>query len=169
MALTIESKWDDLNEAVREAIRRLKKDELLFRNHANERSITHRLAVYLEQTVPGWDVDCEYNRVGMTPDNVKMLLLPGEDGVVPVDDTDGSRVFPDIIVHHRGGTTPADNLLVIEVKTAWARTSVDKDILKLRAFTGQYPVHQLVTYKFGLFLRFNEAGEVVEEGVFERA
>jgi len=43
--------------------------ELLIRNDAhllkidvNERSITHRLAVHLQDAFKGWDVDCEYNR-----------------------------------------------------------------------------------------------------------
>jgi hypothetical protein len=71
-------------------------------------------------------------------------------------------------IHHRGGTSPADNLLVIEVKTTWAKMRTDKDILKLRAFTGHYPVQQLVTYRFGLFLQFNEGGDVAEEIRFER-
>src|SRR6478736_388693 len=29
-----------------------------------ERALTHRLAVHLENRFPGWDVDCDYNRLG---------------------------------------------------------------------------------------------------------
>jgi len=38
------------------------RDTHLFAVDANERSITHRLAVHLAPHFPGWDIDCEYNR-----------------------------------------------------------------------------------------------------------
>jgi hypothetical protein len=114
------------------------RDAALFEVDANERSISHRLAQYLTSRFPEWDVDCEYNRDGHAP---KRLLL----GQPPVDaaDTDGARVFPDIIVHHR---TQADNLLVIELKKSTSNVSDEADHAKLRAFRDE------LGYRHGLFL-----------------
>lgn len=42
--------------------RLIDKDRLLFEIDVNERSITHRLALYLQGAFPGWHVDCGYNR-----------------------------------------------------------------------------------------------------------
>ena len=43
----------------------LKNDGYLLENDVNERSITHKFAVYLENEFSEWDVDCEYNRNGI--------------------------------------------------------------------------------------------------------
>lgn len=40
----------------------LKEDSYLLNVNANERSITHKLAEYLQQEFPGYNVDCEYNK-----------------------------------------------------------------------------------------------------------
>lgn len=53
----------DVAEHVRGSLLRLlAEDAYLFEADANERSISHRLALYLEEEFPGWNVDCEYNR-----------------------------------------------------------------------------------------------------------
>lgn len=91
---------------------------------ANERSITHRLAVYLEQMFPGWDVDCEYNRNGQLP---KKLYDMVED--IKSDNTEGATVYPDIIIHKR---TTGSNYIVIEVKKI--NSSVGRDREKLIAY-----------------------------------
>ena len=39
-----------------------KNDSFLLENSVNERSISHKLVIYLEKQFPDWDVDCEYNR-----------------------------------------------------------------------------------------------------------
>ena len=55
--------------------------ELLFIDHdllgidANERSITFRFAMYLQQCFPGWTVDCEYNRDSIEPKRLRHLEL----------------------------------------------------------------------------------------------
>jgi hypothetical protein len=73
----------------------------------NERSITHKIAEYLQYNFKEWNVDCEYNRLG---DKVKTLPKPIKTNS---NDTDAKTIFPDIIVHKRGKN---ENLLVIEVK-----------------------------------------------------
>ncbi len=157
--IQIDAKWSDVEALVKAALADLKSDEVLFRIHANERSITHRLAVHLEKPFIGWDVDCEYSRIEEDLNKYKRLLLPSAENVTHFD-MDGSRVYPDIVIHHRGHNTPSDNLLVIEAKTVWSRVSDEQDFRKLAAFTGQYPVEQLVKYKFGLFLKFDERADV---------
>ena len=87
--------------------------DLLIRN-VNERTITSRLADHLRGQLPGWDVDCEYNRDGHY-----------------VKRANGRMVVPDIIVHRRG--TP-DNLLVIEVKKSNTAVPDDEDLGKLEEF-----------------------------------
>lgn len=116
------------------------RDAFLFQVDANERSTTHRFALHLARRFPDWDVDCEYNRDGFEP---KMLHGPG--GGEDPNETNGSRVYPDIIVHHRG---KPENLLVIEVKKSTSNRPDATDLAKLRA------LRQQLGYKCALFLSF---------------
>lgn len=68
----------------------------------DEWAIAHRLAVYLEQEITGWNVDCEYNKQGKNSDSKR--------------DEAGKRVRPDIILHHRQESELRHNLLAIELK-----------------------------------------------------
>jgi|SRR5882724_60995 len=102
-------------------------DKHLLAADANERSMCHRIAVYLEQETPGYDIDCEYNRDGF---DVKRLELAQRH--TSTDNDEAVTVFPDIIVHRRGNNN--DNLLVVEMKKAAAGTDIAYDRHKLRAF-----------------------------------
>jgi hypothetical protein len=105
----------------------VKCDSYLLAADANERSMSHLIAIYLEQEMPGYNVDCEYNRDGF---NVKRLQL-----VPPLTSSDNDEavtVFPDIIVHRRGSND--HNLLVVEMKKAAAGNDLTYDCQKLRAF-----------------------------------
>jgi hypothetical protein len=145
--------WEEIENAVRSAAKHLRMEPVLFSTDANERSISHRFAVHLEPLFPGWNVDCEYNRVGLE-NNPKRLEV--EKNEVPVDNLDGSRVFPDIIIHQRGINTEDANLLVIEVKKANNADSTN-DPAKLTAFTGK---ESKVHYQYGLFVQFTENGDI---------
>jgi hypothetical protein len=102
-------------EAVRE--RFMQTDADMIRRHTHEQAITQRLAVYLEAQLPGWQVNCEYNRQGEDDD--------------PKKDSIGAKRRPDIVVHERGHDR--SNLLVIEVKPAWEDPEkIEKDRDKLR-------------------------------------
>jgi hypothetical protein len=115
-------------------------DRILFEFDVNERTLTHKLAEYLQQEFPEYNVDCEYNR---NLSNIKTLKLPNSPN--PWDDTEARTVFPDIIVHRRGTNT---NILVIEAKkTSGGDEAFDLD--KLRAFR-----HEL-GYEHAVFLRFH--------------
>lgn len=105
---------------------------------ASEWSIAHRIAVYLETALKGWNVDCEYNRMG-------------QDGE-PKRNAEGVIIRPDIIVHHRGRAEMEHNLLVIEVK----KDNSSHDFKKLKDFTikPEPDQEQRYQYQYGLALSF---------------
>jgi len=87
-------------------------------NSVNERTLTYRLAMYLEAQLRLLDephahlaVDCEYNRAGDDPKRLMDLYRPDEAGPW---DVRAVTVYPDIIVHERG--TNKHNRIVVEVK-----------------------------------------------------
>lgn len=130
-----------------------KNDALLLSFDVNERSITHKLAQYLEPLFRGYDVDCEYNRVGTERDKKILHRLASEieEGEQPsLTDTDAKTVFPDIIVHIRGGQQAQDNLLVIEAKKAMRSSAFD--LKKLKAYK-----HEL-GYRYAYSVVFAKVG-----------
>jgi hypothetical protein len=104
---------EEVKRSVQSGLARLvSNDWQLFYLDVNERSITHKWATYLEVEFNGWDVECEYNRMGEDPKRMyKGITRPY------ANDTSGRTVFPDIIVHHRDSE---ENLPVIEAKKSSA-------------------------------------------------
>jgi hypothetical protein len=96
-------------------------------------------------TKAGLDVDCEYNR---DRHETKRLRFRGP--CARSSETDGSPVYPDIIVHRRG-TDP--NILAIEIKKSTSFVSDDCDIEKLSAFRDE------LGYVAALFLRLQCGAE----------
>lgn len=106
-------------------------DDYLLKNDLNERTICHRLAVYLEQLYPDYHVDIEYNRDHEPVKDfdkqefinklIKEYRLSNKydkndvKELVEKQIEEGStrRVLPDIIVHRRGTD---DNKVVLEIK-----------------------------------------------------
>lgn len=128
-------------------------DSYLLRNDANERSITHRLATYLEQHFDGWDVDLEFG--GLDEPSVDLAelarrLSPTEKERSSVRDTYARTVFPDIVVHHRAS---GDRLLVVELKKSSSPVPDEVDRLKLRGYRDAER-----GYRFGCLVRV-EVGE----------
>lgn len=109
---------------------------------ANERSITHHLAIRVKEAFPNWDVDCEYNRID---DKKKRLPEPRP---TSSDDTRAITIYPDIVVHRRRTNF---NCAVIEVKKVGNNSNVELDLYKLRGLTdmGDY------RYRVGLHLTIN--------------
>ncbi len=122
---------DELQQKVKSAIDHLfHRDGDLFTLDVNERSISHKLASYLQEEFGDeWDVDCEYNRDRHEIKYLKSLKGSGEPDVI--DDTNAQTVYPDIIVHHRDTD---DNALVIEIKKTSNAQGKNFDMKKLRAF-----------------------------------
>jgi hypothetical protein len=109
------------------------RDAYLLKNDLNERSITHKLALYLENEFENWDVDCEYNR------DARRKVHPAKNLEKRLKNTKKSdvleiSVYPDIIVHHRGTD---ENLLIIEVKKDSIANDGEYDIMKLREYRAQ--------------------------------
>ncbi|MDH8676945.1 hypothetical protein QE109_02235 [Fusibacter bizertensis] len=121
-------------------------DNYLLKNDVNERSITHKLAMYLDQTFgKEYDVDCEYNRNIDDSRNRKMI-----DIIISEVESTTQSVYPDIIVHKRGRNDA--NLLVIEVKKSTNRDNGDFDIKKLECYTDSSSSSSF-TYTYGVFIK----------------
>ena len=106
----------------------LEKEKTIIKNDTNERTLTQRLAFYLELQLrknikyENYSVDCEYNR---KEKDIKRLKFG--------KNTDKKEIYPDIIVHQR---KIKNNLIAIEMKKTTSRnTDKIKDIEKLEALT----------------------------------
>ena len=115
-------------------------ETFLLEKDLGERALTHRLAVCLERQYPGWDVDCDYNRLGE-----RMLRLP-HGTIVSTDDALGKSIYPDIVVRRRA--IPR-NLLAIELRKASNSQSLEHDQQKLKAMTDP---HVWFAYGIGVLL-----------------
>jgi hypothetical protein len=126
-----------------------------------ERALTHRLAVYIERQFDGWEVDCDYNRLGE-----RLLKLP-HGSIVSTDDGLGKSIFPDIVVHRR---SIPENLLAIEVRKEINHQPVEHDHHKLRGLTDP---HLWFAYRLGVLLILDrkrvKASDVYLGGVIDPA
>src|SRR6202049_466680 len=112
----------------------------LLEKDLGERTLTHRLAVHVERQFPGWNVDCDYNRLGE-----RTLRLP-KGSIVSTDDEIGKSIFPDIVVHQR---EIPNNLLAIEVRKASNHQPPEHDQHKLRGLTDP---HLWFAYQIGVLV-----------------
>jgi hypothetical protein len=136
------------------------RESSLFEKDLGERTLTHRLAVYLEKQFEGWDVDCDYNRLGE-----RTLRLP-KGSIVSTDDHLGKSIYPDIVVHQRD---IPNNLLTIEVRKASNHQPPEHDQQKLRALTDP---HLWFAYRVGALLTLGKksvtSSEVYVGGVLDK-
>jgi len=130
-------------------------DDFLLFHGVNERTISSKLAHYIQDTFNKFDyvVDCEYNRMcgnNLTNEQItKRLCLKIQE--VQSNDVRGVTVFPDIIVHKRGNN--GGNLFVIEIKKSNACLSSKKfDREKLNAYKKE------LFYQYGVYIEFNKSG-----------
>jgi len=137
-----------VKERLKAAVNKLYKDDHhLFVVNANERSITFRLGLYLQESFPESTVDCEYNRKEKIS---KSITLDGSD----------RRVFPDIIIHKRGNNE--QNLLAIEAKSSKGNSKRvqekrQRDQKKLLRYK------QELEYAYGVFIELPASGEYTIE------
>lgn len=114
----------DVDAKIKNACERfMKNDRRLLELDTSERSMTHKLAEYLQQEFPGWDVDCEYNRDGHNP---KVLVW----NECPHSPRVSGRVFPDVVIHRRD---TRENLVAIEAKKS-IKKSNGHDDCKLKVY-----------------------------------
>src|ERR1700676_4066180 len=134
-------------------------ETFLLEKDLGERTLAHRLAVHMEKQFSGWDVDCDYNRLGE-----RTLRLP-HGTIVSTDDHFGKSVYPDIVVHQR---EIPNNLLAIEVRKASNHQSPEHDQHKLRALTDP---HLWFAYRIGVLLMLGKtavtSSEVYMGGVMD--
>jgi hypothetical protein len=102
------------------------REAFLFAHDLGERALTHRLAVHLERQFAGFEVDCNFDRLGE-----RTLRLP-HGSIVSTDDHLGKSIYPDIVVHQRD---IPNNLLAVEVRKATNHQPIEHDQHKLRALT----------------------------------
>lgn len=120
---------DEIESAIWTAVQRFaERDHYLAQMNVCERSMTHKIAGYLESSFPDWDVDCEYNRNGHGP---KIVDLPG----YTLGRWKGRKTYPGIVIHRRGDNKR--NLLILEAKKrlrADFTTTDDLDRQKIEAY-----------------------------------
>jgi hypothetical protein len=110
-------------------------DMQLLHVKVQEETLSHRIAVYIERRLSGWQVDCEYNR---DLSRAKMSLS----GL--------GRMRPDIVAHIRNSQR---NLLVVETKkTSHSRRQIEAARSRVRGFTGKWTQHP--RYCHGVVLVF---------------
>jgi hypothetical protein len=134
----------DFLEVTDSAIRSVYRNDIqLIELKVNERAVAHRLAVYLERLISGWDVDCEYNRYGKSLDPKK---LPGIEECKKDKPTDW--IIPDILIHVRH-SEDRDNFAVFEIKLGQALDQCDKmKLIGMTAKDGDFK------YDFGIGVEF---------------
>lgn len=119
-------------------------DNNLIQRRGMERSISFRLALYLNDAIGGieWlqglNLDMEYNKNRVNPKRTPRRP---------------KGVQPDLIIHKRGNNDA--NNLVVEIKGWWNDEPRSIDRIKLEDFT-----HQEGEYRYGLgvFLDINKQG-----------
>ncbi len=104
----------------------------------NERSLTHRIAVYLEGKFEWYSIDCEYSKNG---DDTKVLSSYRWNKT--------GEVLPDIIVHQRKSE---NNLLVIE----WKKNNEWDDRDKLQAYKTD------LWYKYAILCKFPKKPDIAK-------
>ena len=150
----------DLNKVVSALEIFYARETYLLEKDLGERTLTHRLAVCLENQFAGWEVDCDYSRLGE-----RTLRLP-KGSIVSTDDHLGKSVYPDIVVHRR---EIPNNLLAIEVRKETNHQPPEHDRHKLRGLTDP---HLWFAYSIGVLLTLGKKGvtssEVYVGGVMDQ-
>lgn len=132
----------DVKEKVARSLMQLRaRDQFLFEHSVHERSITHKLAEYLQQEFPNYHVDCEYSKHGLAT-----KVLPRE-----CEERAMEYVYPDIVVHIRGNDDR--NFLIVEAKLGTHISVPECDAAKLIEFTKQGGEYR---YQLGLFIGFDK-------------
>lgn len=163
------------------------KDPYLLINDINERAISHKIGVYINNSFDGYDVDCEYNGYANADNNRKfIMILRGKlEELKQLKDSDPDSdlikrtVYPDIIVHKRGDNQENNNLLAIEIKKSTNQTGESFDREKIQRYTSSEDDNEL-NYSFGAFMKLVTGsselacyidwyinGEIIESGTIQ--
>ena len=150
----------DLNRVVDALKEFYARENYLLEKDFGERALTHRLAVHVERQFSGWEVDCDYNRLGE-----RTLRLP-KGTIISTDDEIGKSVYPDIVVHQR---EIPNNFIAIEVRKASNHQPHEHEQHKMRALTDP---HLWFAYRIGVLLTLARkavtSSEVYVGGVLDK-
>jgi hypothetical protein len=150
----------ELNKVVTALAEFYAHETLLLEKDAGERALTHRLAVHIEKQFAGWQVDCDYDRLGE-----RTLRLP-HGAIISTDDHLAKSIYPDIVVHQR---EIPNNLLAVEVRKSANHQPLEHDRHKLRALTDP---HLWFAYWIGVFVTLGKKqvtmSEVYTGGVIDQ-
>ncbi|MGY4476876.1 hypothetical protein [Bradyrhizobium sp. USDA 3364] len=116
----------ELNKVIAAVQEFYAQEMFLLERDVGERTLTHRLAVYVERQFSGWQIDCNYDRLGE-----RTLRLP-RGSTISTDDHLGKSIYPDIVVHQRD---IPNNLLAIELRKDSNHQLLEHDQRKLQALT----------------------------------
>jgi hypothetical protein len=128
---------EDLEIILDEVRRKLYRNDADLLREGLEWAVSHRLAFYLEEYFAGWNIDCEYTKMGHE--------------FKTKHDSNRNYKRPDIVIHKRGLTSKEKNLLAIEVKV---KNNDGFDFIKLREFTSEPCNTRIFQYQFGLAISF---------------
>ncbi len=166
---------ESVKRALNRAIDNLRGNEQkIIANNVSERTITHKLAEYLQQEFPSYNVDCEYNRNFEEGENKPKSITLLRDSAVKFQKAISKEIsnssssnetqallersrtiitYPDIIVHKR--LSNESNKLIVEVKKSNCNNKgalVEFDKSKLKAFTSDLNGY---SFDYGVFLMIN--------------
>lgn len=136
---------DSVLGKVKDALQKFLENEGdLFEIGVNERSISHKVAEYLQYEFSDMKVDCEYNRHGLELDPKRIKGRKDQK----------KNIYPDIVVHKRGVDT--NNILVVEIKnhndSPRYLKDLDWDRWKLQELTKELSNYR---YQNGLLIEFD--------------
>lgn len=135
----------ELKNALLDSVKEVyRNDDYLIRCGLSERTLTVRLAMYLQQAFPDYDVDGEYNKNLEDPKRYTRA------------DGRTANAEPDVLVHLRGRNHPF-NLIAVEAKRVGRMTPVDRerDREKLTHFVNGLGAGQEYRYHLGAFVDFD--------------
>jgi hypothetical protein len=154
----------EIQDQLKKAIEILfEKDNWLLTQDLSEQSISHKLAEYLQDCFPDYNVDCEYNG-NIDSDNARKSINVLKEELSQIgllrdkerDDLEKEfttrAVFPDIIIHRR--KTNEHNICIVEVKKSTSAVPFDYDQIKLKYYTSNN-LENALKYKLGVFIIFN--------------
>src|SRR5689334_3119227 len=134
---TMQTELNKLISALQEFYAR---ETYILERDLGEGTLTHRLAVLVEVNFAGWQVDCDYDRLGE-----RTLRLP-HGTVISTDDHLAKSIYPDIVVHQRD---IPNNLLAIEIRKASNHQPLEHDQHKLKGLTDP---HLWFAYSIGVMV-----------------
>lgn len=146
---------NDLIEIINKSLKNLYEFDSILLNplyDLNERSVTHKLAEYINKSIYknkyDYDVDVEYNR--MAVDYKKGLIDIGNIVSKSIEfeaHPDKERyVYPDIIIHKRNKNL---NICILEIKMSWKNNRKQLDYDKIDAYVEQ------LNYSYGVYIEIH--------------